>query len=139
VTGRVNFWDNADTSSASVFDNLADIGVAVDFASGVRVLGHFRVHPHLNGPRLGVGEVPVKDVEFRKRHSVELQPNLGYAEKVAGGVKHDAADWVQRRVLDCDGLLDDQASMAISDDNLLEGCEGVHGTPDSLGRDVDAA
>jgi len=137
VARHVDLGDDADTAGAGVLDDVAQVVVRVDLARGVGVPGHLRVGLDGDGPRLRVVEVPVQDVELGQGHGVELLVDLGDGQEVAARVDHDAAVGVERRILDANGLLDEVATVAVVDDELLERGEGVEGAPDGLGRDAD--
>ena len=139
VAGHVDLGDDTNTASAAVGNNVGDI-VGRELLSGrVSVLGHLRVGAELHGPRLGVGYVPVEDIELGESKTVNLLLDLGDGDEVSGGIDHDTTVGVLGTILDGDGLLDLQAIAAIRDDELLEGGESVQSTPDSLGGDINLA
>ena len=136
VTGHVDFGDDADTTGERVVDNSVNVGAVVGFAGGVGVLGHLGVGVDLDGPRLVVGNVPVKDVHLGQSKTVDLLLDLGNREVVASRVNHDATVGIVGVILNSDGLLNDEIA-TISNDDLLKSGESVQRSPNRLGSDID--
>ena len=137
MAGHVNLRDHANRPGLGIRNDVLEVRVRVRLTGRIGITSHLGVGIHLNWPRLGVIHMPMEHVELGQGHAVDLLIDLWQADEVAAGIDHDPSVWVQGRVLDGHGLLDQEASSAIGDDNLLQGGEGMESTPDGVGGDAD--
>lgn len=135
---HVDFRDDAYAARPRVRDDVLDFVVRVRRLRRVGALfGHLGVDGHLQGPGLSIDNVPVQHVQLGQRHAVDLLVDFGRADEIPTRVDHDSAVGILGPVHDRHGLLNHEASIAVGDDELLQGGEGVQSSPDGLGRDVD--
>src|SRR5262249_61411112 len=89
MTGHIELGHYADSAVAGIGDNFPDLILSI--VESVRT--HFSevgVPPAFDAESLIVGQVPVQDVEFYRRHSVQCSlHNIGRFE-MAGNVDDEA-------------------------------------------------
>ncbi len=99
---RLDFGHHEDVSIGSVGDNSRHIlstieptPLHLDFVAEIlsesAALGEFGVRRNLDAPRLIIGQMPVKDIEFMERSEVDEFFDEFDAEKIPGAVEHDTA------------------------------------------------
>jgi hypothetical protein len=132
VTRHVNLRIDTDTTLTTISDQLLDVLLGVNLTRRVSILGHLGVLLDLNRPGLGVGDVPVEDVQLGVGQSIDLSLERRKREEVTRGIVHDTTVGVLGSILNVDRLLNDEIA-AVADDDLAEGLETVESTPNSLG------
>ena len=137
VAGHVNLGNEANAAGAGVAEEISDVLVGVLLALRIGILGHLRESLELDGPGLGVVEMPVENVQLGEGQSVDLLAEFLDGEEITASVKHNAAPRVDGLVNDADGLLDNQA-IVVLDDKLLPSCEACERAPDSLCHDFES-
>src|SRR5690606_8128995 len=63
VTWSFKFRNDTNTTSATIFDNLLNILLSVNFTLAVGITKELRIFLNFNGPRLSINNVPVENVE----------------------------------------------------------------------------
>lgn len=133
----VDFGNHTDGSSASISNNTLDICGAVLLPGRVCVFHHLRVGTQLDCPALTVNQMPMKNVQLGQGHAIELFVYFLDAEEVSTRVEHDAPVAIVGLIHDDDRLFDDKSSFTVGDDQLLQRCQSVNGTPNCSSIDRD--
>jgi len=132
VAWNVNLRDYTNTTSGGIGNDILEVVLAVDFPRRVGVFGHHGQAFHFHGPGLIVIQMPVENIEFGERQTVNLLLDLLESEKVAACIDHDPAVWVERRIFDGDWLFDLKTTMIVRDYKLLQGSDCIKSSPDGI-------
>lgn len=102
-TGRVELGDDPDAAAGSEVNDPGDVGGGVDHLLAVGALEReLGLGGEQHGEGLGVGDVPVEDVELVDGHGADRAQDVLHRVEAPGGVEQQPTVGEDRRVGDVD-------------------------------------